>query len=92
MGVGVGPNLYKLQVTLAWTHHSHFGGVFEFIAADDDEARALVKAFARVCQPGTYGPLDCVGETETRDGITAVWRRDDESEHRMVPMEIVELA
>jgi len=62
-------NAYSLEVWLDSVRHQ-----FDFVAEDDDEARRLVAAFARVVQRCSYGPLWRTGQTDTRDGLTAIYK------------------
>jgi len=61
---------YSLEAYLLDSGHHQFN----FVAEDDDEARRLVAAFGRVVQNCSYGPLWRTGQTDTRDGITSVYK------------------
>jgi hypothetical protein len=80
--------LYQLEVTLQATPVAMLKSLYEFVASDDEDARTCVGYFSRVCQPINCGPLMCVGEKRNFEGIEAICRFDNESDHRVVPLEI----
>jgi len=80
-------NVYRLEVI----HHilQDYTREYDFLAADDNEARSMVEVFYKVCHPLSHGPLWRVGKEETRDGIKAVYL--DEKFKMIVPLEVAKL-
>lgn len=84
-------NLYRLEAILSSTPVSSFSANFEFVAEHDNEARELVLAFSRVCQPMAHGPLYCIGESKNIDGLDAIYPHPDEKDWRPVSLEVQRL-
>ena len=86
-------NAYRLEATLIgymddgtmeFLEHK-----FDFVAGDDKEAIAMVDTFYRVCHPVTHGPLYRTGQSDTRDGLTAIYIG---GEPQLIPLEVKQLA
>jgi hypothetical protein len=84
-------NLYQLEVILQGTPMAVLKSLYEFVASDDEDARTCVGYFSRVTHPVSCGPLMCVGEKKDFQGIEAIYRFENESDYRPVPLEIKEL-
>jgi hypothetical protein len=76
--------LYRLSATL-----TDLDFKFEFAARDDNEARELVAAFSRVCQPMSHGPLEIIGTEKDWGGLTLIDR--DETKAITIPLDIEHL-
>jgi hypothetical protein len=79
-------NAYRLNAWLPARQYDVQEYNFDFVAEDDDEARRMVDVFYRVCHPFSHGPLWRIGETDTRDGIKAIYLDDKDSQ--LVPLHI----